>query len=425
VIIKGAMIITMNENKTIIKNGDIRIENNKITEIGKNIDVKDEEIINARGMVALPGFIKAHTHSPMTLLRGYADDLPLMKWLKEYIWPLEALLKPEDCYIGSKLACLEMIKAGITTFSDMYFYMEYVAKAVEESGIRGILSSVINDLMPENFAGISVTKRFLNKVKKSERIIPVIGPHSPYACSKETLQRAKELADEMETLIHLHVSETREEVEESKRKNGMRPIEYLNSIGLLDSNLEIAHCVWVNEKEIKLLAKNNVKVCHCPVSNMKLASGIAPLKYMLDNGLIVSLGSDGPCSNNRLDIIQEMKFCSLLQKISFEDPTLIPAEKALEMATINGARALGLDNKLGSIEVGKLADIILIDLKKPHLTPLHNIFSHIVYAAQASDIDTVICNGKVLMRNRKVLTIDEKEVIREAELTKEDLLSRK
>ncbi len=424
-LIKNAMIITMDSNRRVIKNGDIYIEDNKIIKIGKSLDIKDNEIIDAKGMAALPGFIKTHTHSSMTLLRGYADDLPLMKWLKEYIWPLEALLKPEDCYIGSKLACLEMIRAGITTFSDMYFYMNQVAKAVEDSGIRGVLSYVINDIMPENFAGMTATKRFLNQVKKSDRIIPIIGPHSPYACSKETLQKAKELADDLKTLIHIHVSETKEEIEESKKKFGLRPIEYLNSIGFLDSNLEIAHCVWVNDDEIKMLAKNNVKISHCPVSNMKLASGIAPLKHMLDNDLIVSLGSDGPCSNNRLDMIQEMKFSSLLQKVSLGDPTVIPAEKALEMATINGARALRLDNKLGSIEVGKLADIILIDLKKPHLTPLHNIFSHLVYAAQASDVDTVICNGKILMRNRKLLTLNENEIMEKAELAKEDLFGRK
>lgn len=423
-LIKNALIVTMNKDRRII-NGDILIEGNKIAKIEKNIDEKDDKIIDAKGMVALPGFINTHTHSSMTLLRGYADDLPLMKWLEEYIWPLEALLKPEDCYIGSKLACLEMIKAGITTFSDMYFHMSNVAEAVEESGIRGVLSYVINDLMPENFAGITATKRFLGETKKSERIIPIIGPHSPYACSKETLQKAKELADDLKTLIHIHVSETREEVEESKKKVGLRPIEYLNSIGLLGSNLETAHCVWADDNEIKMLAKNNVKISHCSVSNMKLSSGTSPINYMLENGLIVSIGSDGPCSNNRLDMIQEMKFCSLLQKTSFLDPTIIPAEKALEMATINGAKALGIDDKLGSLEVGKLADIILIDFRKPHLTPMHNVYSHLVYAAQASDVDTVICNGKILMRNRKVLTVDEKETMEKAELAKEDLLSRK
>ena len=414
----------MDKDKRLIKNGDILIEGNKIAKVGKNINSR-EEVIDANGMVALPGFINTHTHSSMTLLRGYADDLPLMKWLKEYIWPLESLLKPEDCYIGSKLACLEMIKAGITTFSDMYFHMTDVAKAVEESGIRGVLSYVINDLMPENFAGITATKRFLNEVKKSERIIPIIGPHSPYACSKETLQKSKELADELKTLIHMHAAETREEVEESKKKFGLRPIEYLDSIGLLGSNLEIAHCVWANDNEIKMLAKNNVKISHCSVSNMKLSSGAGPISYMLENGLIVSIGSDGPCSNNRLDMIQEMKFCSLLQKVSFIDPTAIPAEKALEIATINGAKALKLDDKLGSIEEGKLADLILIDFRKPHLTPMHNVYSHLVYAAQASDVDTVICNGKVLMKNRKVLTVDENETMEAAELAKEDLLSRK
>ena len=422
-LIKNALIVTMDKNKRVIK-GDILIESNKIIKIDKEIKVKDE-VIDASKMVALPGFINTHTHSAMTLLRGYADDLPLMKWLKDYIWPLEALLKPEDCYIGSKLACLEMIKAGITTFSDMYFHMNEVAKAVEESGIRGVLSYVINDLMPENFAGLTATKRFLNQVKKSERIIPIIGPHSPYACSKETLLKAKELAEEYKTLIHIHASETREEIEESKKKFGFKPIEYLNSIGFLSPNLEIAHCVWVDVNEIKMLAKNNVKISHCSVSNMKLSSGISPIKYMLENGLIVSSGSDGPCSNNRIDVIQEMKFCSLLQKVSFIDSTAIPAEKALEMATINGAKALGLDDKIGSIEEGKLADIILIDFNKPHLTPMYNVYSHLVYAAQASDVDTVICNGKVLMRNRKVLTFNEKEAIEKAEIAKEDLLSRK
>lgn len=420
-LIKNAMIVTMDSQRRIIKNGDILIEGNKIKEVGKNIDIRDDDVIDATKMVALPGFIKSHTHSPMTLMRGYADDLPLMTWLNDYIWPLESKLKENDCYVGGKLACLEMIKAGITTFCDIYFFMKGVSKAVKEAGIRGFLSEGMIDNLP--FGKIETAKKFLEEVQR-DGVTPIVGVHSPYACSEDTLIKAKEIAEELNTVIHIHVCETRQEIQNSLKKRGMRPIEYLNSINFLSENVLIAHCVWPSPNELRILARNNVKIAHCPVSNMKLASGVAPLKYMIENGLIISLGSDGPCSNNRLDMIQEMRFCSLLQKVSLEDPTIIPAQEALEMATINGAKALRIEDKLGSIENGKLADIILIDLEKPHLTPMYNVLSHLVYAAQASDVNTVISNGKILMRDRKVLTLNEKETMEKAELTKDDLISR-
>ena len=419
-LIKNALIVAMDNDRRVIKNGNIYIEENKIIEIGTTKN-NDSETIDAKGMVALPGFINTHCHSPMTLLRGYADDLPLMKWLTEYIWPMEKQLKPNDCYIGSKLACLEMIKSGITTFADMYFYMENIVQAVDESGIRGVLSPVINDIKPEKLWGISATKKFFENVKQSDRIIKWAGPHSPYACSEETLLKAKEIADKHKTCLHIHVSETKEEVEQSKKEKGLTPVEWLDSINFLDEHVLIAHAVWLSDREIDILSKNNVKISHCTVSNMKLASGVSPIHKMLEKNLIISLGSDGPCSNNRLDMVQEMKFCSLSQKVNINNPTVIPAVQALEMATVNGAMALGL-NDVGSIEVGKKADIILLDFKKPHLTPMYNIYSHIVYASQCSDVDTVICNGKLIMKNRKVLTIDEQEILEEMEKREEDLI---
>jgi 5-methylthioadenosine/S-adenosylhomocysteine deaminase len=425
-LIKNALIVTMDKNKRII-NGDILIEGNKITKIGK--DLKDDEIIDAKGMVALPGFVNTHGHVGMTLLRGQFDDMQLQDWLKK-CWELESKLNAENVYISSLLGCIEMIKAGITFFADMYYFGDSVFKAVNDSGIRCLFSQVIVESpyvmeFKNSEEALKILLGLINRHKNDEKNIVSAGPHAIYTCSEETLLKVKEIADENNLLVHIHLSETKKEVEDCLKNNGKRPVEYLDSLGFLSENVLAVHCCWLTEKEIKILKEREVRISHCPVSNMKLATGIAPVTKLIDNGISIGIGTDSSVSNNRLDMFQEMKIASILQKINNFNTMVLTAEKILEMATIGGAKALGIDDRLGSIEVGKLADIILIDFNKPHLTPMNNVYSHLVYAAQASDVDTVICNGKVLMKNRRVLTINENEVMEKAELAKEDLLSRK
>ncbi len=413
-------IVTMNPKREIINNGSVLIRGNSIEEVGDTKHIcskyKDEEILDAEGMVAIPGLVNSHTHSPMSLMRGYSDDLPLTEWL-EKIWEIEKKLKPKDCYYGSMLACIEMIRFGVTTFSDMYFYPNEIKKAVEESGLRSVIAAPIFSNIRKDCNLINA-KRFVKK--KTERITPALGPHSPYACTREELFGVKQLSEENDALIHIHVSETKDEVKQVKEKYGMRPVEFLDSIGLLKNNSLLAHCVWLNKGEISSINRNSSKVVHCPTSNMKLASGVAPIKNMKD--IIISLGSDGSCSNNNLDMFEEMKVAALLQKVSNLDSTLLPAKNALEMATINGAKSLGLSD-IGSIEAGKRADLVLIDFRKSHLTPLYEPISNLVYSCNGNNVNTTICNGKILMKDRE-LKLDLGKIMKKAEEIKENLINK-
>jgi len=414
-------IVTMNPREEVIKIDAIFIEENKILDIGKSSELskkyRGEETIDGEGMVALPGLIHTHTHTPMTLMRGYADDLPLMDWLQKKIWPLEAKLKPRDIYYGSLLANLEMISFGVTTFSDMYPHPEEILKAVKESGLRAVISPAIFENIDKKSSAKNAEKFLKND---SGKIKIALGPHSPYACTKEEILEVKGISEETGAIVHIHASETQEEVRQIKEKYGMRPIEFLDSLGLLTERTLLAHSIWLSDKEIGLIYKRGAKVTHCPISNMKLASGVAPIQKMKG---VVSLGSDGPSSNNNLDIFEEVKTVALLHKVHNLNPTLIPAQRALEMATINGAKALGLEKKIGSLEVGKKADLILVDFRKPHLTPVYNPVSHLVYACNGEDVDTVICDGKILMRGRKFV-LDSNKIMDEVEKIKESLLNR-
>ncbi|MCD6477958.1 MAG: amidohydrolase [Candidatus Aenigmarchaeota archaeon] len=414
-------IVTMDSQRRVIRDGAIFIEGNRILDVGRNGGLSRkysrEEIIDGSGMVAIPGLIQAHTHSPMTLMRGYADDLPLMDWLQKKIWPLEAKLKPNDIYYGSLLANLEMISFGVTTFSDMYPHPEEILKAVRKSGLRAVISPAIFEEVDKN-SNVKNAKKFLRN--ESDKIKIALGPHSPYACTKEELLEVRDISEETGAIVHIHASETQEEVRQIKEKYGMRPIEFLDSIGLLTERTLLAHSVWVSDKEINLIHKRGAKVAHCPISNTKLASGIAPIEKLKG---VVSLGSDGPSSNNNLDIFEEIKAVALLHKVHNLNPTLISAQQALEMATINGARALGLEEEIGSIETGKRADVVLVDFRKPHLTPLYNPVSHLVYACNGEDVDTVVVDGKILMRHRK-FSLDSKGIMKKVERIKEDLLRR-
>lgn len=429
VLIKDGHIITMDPQRRIFERGSVAIADGKIVAVGKNINVKADTVIDAKGKVVLPGLVNAHTHLSMTLLRGIADDMEFDPWLKTKIWPIEKHLRAEDCYVGALLGCLEMIKSGTTCFADQYFFMEDVARAVEKAGIRGVLSyGIIEQGDP---------KKRKSEIREGEklvktchgtadgRILTMFGPHAPYTCSPECLAQVKELAKKYKVGIHTHIAESKWEVEEIIKKYGKRPVEHLDAIGFLGPEVLAAHCVQLAEHEIRILRDRGVKPVHNPVSNMKIACGVSPVPEMLAAGIPVALGTDGAASNNSLDMFNEMKFAALLNKVDKFDPTVMPVQSVLEMATVNGGRALGLGENLGSLEVGKKADLILVDLRKPHLTPLRNVISHLVYSATGGDVDTVIVDGKVIMQGRRVLTLEEDKVLEEAQKVADNLLAQK
>jgi 5-methylthioadenosine/S-adenosylhomocysteine deaminase len=428
ILIKDGYVITVDPQRRIFERGSVAIEGDKIVAVGKGVKAKAETVIDARGKAILPGLINAHTHLSMTLFRGVADDMPLMEWLETKIWPIEENLTADDCYTGALLGCLEMIKSGTTCFADQYFHMKDVARAVEEAGLRGVLSRGIIELddPKKREATIKEGERLVKTChgKANGRILTMFGPHASYTCSPECLMQVKELAKKYKVGIHIHISESQDEVDKVTKKYGKRPVEHLDSIGFLGPEVLAAHCVWLAEREIAVIRERGVKPVHNPVSNMKIACGVAPVPGMLAAGIPVALGTDGAASNNSLDMFNEMKFAALLSKVHKLDPTVVPAQATLEMATINGAIALGLQDKIGSLEVGKKADIVLVDMKKPHLVPLHNVISHLVYSAVGGDVDTVIVDGKILMQGRKVLTLDEDKVLERAQKASDDLLAR-
>lgn len=412
ILIKDTTILS----DSIIK-GSVLVVDNKIEEISTNLVDKDADIvINGQNKITMPGLINTHSHVAMTLLRGVGDDQDLQTWLNEYIWPREAKLNEELVYAGSKLAMAEMIKTGTTTFNDMYFYMEKTAKAVEESGMRALLGYGMIDLFDEKKrkSELNETKKFIDKCHNTAdgRVQVAVAPHAPYTCSEEILKESKKLADTHNLKLHIHVSETKQEVTDLQKERNETPFEYLNNIGLLDENTIAAHGVWTTPEEMKILKEKDVSISHNPSSNMKLASGIAPVNNYIKNGINVGIGTDGVSSNNNLDMFSEMKLTALLQKVNTLDPKVLPAKETFDMATKNGAKALGVNS--GEIKEGKLADIILVNTNVPHMTPVRNPLSNIIYSALGTDVDTVICDGKILMENKELKTINEKEVISDA-----------
>jgi 5-methylthioadenosine/S-adenosylhomocysteine deaminase len=412
--------------ENVLHDGDrtnIHVDGNKIAGIGPKVET--DQTIDGSHHAILPGLVNTHTHAAMTLFRGFADDLLLQEWLKDKIWPLESKFVPEDIYWGTKLACLEMIRSGTTCFNDMYFHLDQQARAVEESGIRGVLSEGFVDFFQPDLSE-QLFRQSMDLIRKvqgmgCDRITPALGPHAIYTVTESSMRRFKEISDEEGLLIHIHLSETQEEVEDCRNTHGKSPVGYMKDIGFLGSNLIVAHSVWLDQSEIEMLAEAQVKVSHNPVSNMKLAVGGAlPYKEMHRAGINVSLGTDGTASNNNLDMFESMKFAALLQKFSTNDPTVLPAGEVLGMATVNGAQALGID--AGAVEVGKLADLILVDLRSPAFSPNHNLTSNLVYSANGSCVDTVICDGKLLMRDGHVE--GEEEILEGATSAAEDLVRR-
>jgi len=408
--------------KNVFVNGkrqDILIEGNKIKKIGevKKEEIENAEIIDGKNKIAIPGLINTHTHIPMTLFRGVADDLPLMEWLNNYIWPMEAKLNEEIVYWGTLLGCIEMIRSGTTTFNDMYFFLEGIAKAVDESGMRAVLAYGMIDLFDEERREreLKNAEKYINYINSlnNSRIMPALGPHAPYTCSKELLMEVNNLAKKYNVPIHIHLNETLDEIKMVKEKTGMEPFIYLNSFGFFDDVRAIAaHCVHLTDEEIKIMKQKNINVSHNPISNLKLASGVAPIPKLLAEGINVTLGTDGCGSNNNLNLFEEIKVSAILHKGVNLNPTVVKAEEAFNFATKNGAKALNI--KAGEIREGYLADIVLINLDKPYLYPKENIMSHLVYAFNGF-VDDVIIDGNIVMRDGEILTVDEEKVYEKAE----------
>jgi len=403
----------------------IGISGNTIDYIGeaKPEGYDDAYVIDGRGKLAASGMVNAHTHIAMTLLRSYADDMALMDWLQNKVWPAEAGLREGDCYIGTQLGILEMLKTGTTAFADMYFFMDETAKAVEESGIRACLSRGLtgdkydkaDERLKEN---VDLYKNWHGKA--DGRITVMLGPHAPYTCSTEYLRLLVETANTLGCRLHMHLAETEQEVKDCIKLYGKTPIAYADSLGILDRGCLIAHGVWVSPEEMDLIALKNACVAHNPQSNLKLASGIAPVEKMLSKGITVGLGTDGATSNNNLDMLEETRLAAMLHKGVTHDPLCIPASVAWDMATKQGAKCLGYDN-LGKIEVGYLADIVLYNMAGPAWHPQHDRMSQLVYAASAYDADTSIINGKVVMEKGEVKSLDAEKIYHESNLVSKRL----
>jgi len=416
-------VVTQNASRDVLRDKSIYVEDGTIGEIASKIAHEADRVIECKDKIVMPGLINTHTHLPMTLLRGYVDDMPLQEWLEKKIWPTERKLTGELSYQGALLGCLEMIRTGTTCFMDMYFFMEDVASAVKKSGLRAFLSHAIIDLFdPERAEKDRENTQRLHRFVQNlgePRIRFVLGPHAPYTCKEETLLRCKEISEKEKILIHTHIAETKKEQASFETKHGRREVEYLDKIGFLSPRLVAVHGVWLTRNEIELFRNQGVKVSHCPVSNMKLGDGgVAPLPEMFERGVTVSLGTDSASSNNCLDMFETMKICSLLHKAQRWDPTILPAQKVLDLATLGGAETLQIAEKVGSIEEGKAADIIALDLNAPNMMPIHGgdtVVSDLIYSAKGMNVSVTIVDGRLLMAEGKFQTIDEHEVYRAAQ----------
>lgn len=432
ILISGALVISPGEERPLVlPKGDIAVAGSEIVYVGPSPAPQEfrsaAKVIEGSGLIALPGLVNAHTHAAMTVFRGFADDMPLMEWLTQKIWPVEARLEADDVYWGTMLACVEMIRAGVTTFADMYFFMDETAKAVERTGIRASLSrGLIGSASGADKAlaeGRELCERWNGAC--GGRITTMLGPHAPYTCPQDFLEKVMEAASELGVGMHIHLSETEGEVRECRNLHGgMSPIELMDSYGLFEFPVLAAHCVHVSERDIEILSAKGVGVAHNPGCNMKIASGIAPVPKMLKAGVRVGLGTDGAASNNNLDLLEEARIAAFLHKLASNDPTVLAAPEALYLATLGSARALRLEAQVGTLERGKKADIILMDSTGPHMHPHHDMISHIVYSARSSDVRTVIIDGKVVMEDGVLTVVDEKEVLARAEERAQALVRR-
>jgi len=419
IVIQGGTLLTMVEGDSPIHDALLTIRGNRIMDIrsGRHPDPSDAEIIDARDGIILPGLVNAHGHTAMTLFRGFADDLPLKEWLFTKIFPAEsAFLNPDSVYWGALLGCLEMIASGTTTISDGYFYQDATAKAFQKAGIRALVAQGVIDFpapgVPDPAENLDVGRRFIERwLHGPDRIRPGLFCHSLTTCSERTLQGAMQISRDFHVPLQIHLSETKAEVDEVFSRTGTRPVFYLDALALLSENLIAVHGVHLQDEEIERMGLRRTGVVHCPESNMKLASGVARTSRMVEAGIPLGIGTDGAASNNNLDLFREMDTAAKLGKVYTLNPTNMGAGTVLKMATLWGARILGLEQEIGTLEVGKKADVIVVDLRSPHLTPLYHPLSSLVYSASGGDVKDVIVDGKILMKDRKMTQLDGEEIM--------------
>jgi 5-methylthioadenosine/S-adenosylhomocysteine deaminase len=420
IVVENGTILTMDAKHTTIERGQLGLSGDTIAYMGPvgAREVRGTRVIDAGGGIIMPGLVNGHTHAAMTLFRGLADDLPLMEWLNSYIFPVERRLDASFVYAGTLLACAEMILGGTTTFCDMYLFEKEVARAARKAGMRALVGEVLYDFDSPNYGpiekGLEYTEELILEWRQDPLISIAVEPHALFTCSPELLRASHEKALRYGVPLITHLSETIAEVQEVKQRYGVKPVEHLKSLDLLGPHLIVDHAVHLDEKEIAMLAESDVKIIHNPESNMKLASGVAPVPRLLQAGITVGLGTDGCASNNNLDLFSEMDTAAKLHKVMTGDTTVMDAELVLRMATIEGAKALGLAKLVGSVEIGKKADIIVLDTRKPHLTPMFRPCSHLVYAAKGHDVSHVIINGRLVMEERRLLTLNLTEIMASA-----------
>ncbi len=430
-IVAGDYVVTMERNADVVKEGAVAVDDGIIVAVGRYEELaaryRARQLIDGDDRVVLPGLINGHTHAAMTLLRGVADDRELMDWLNNYIFPTERrFVDAEFVRVGTELACWEMIRGGTTTFVDMYYFPDSVARAVENCGLRVLVGPSVIDQKSPDASGADESLRlasdFVTRWKgRNNRILPIIAAHAIYTLKPEQLVAIRAKAQELGVPISIHLSESRYEVDYSQRNFGTTPVKHLEGLDFFEGPTIGAHVIWPTSEEIPILARRRVGVIHNPTSNMKISSGIAPVAQMLREGVAVGLGTDGAATNNDLDMWEEMRLAAFLQKVSTMDPQVVPARTALHMATLGGAQAIGLADQIGALTVGRRADLIQVSLADLHFTPLYDVVSHLVYVADEQDVVTVIVDGKLLMRERKVLSVDEERVRREADAIAEKI----
>jgi len=430
-IIRGGTVVTMDGSHRVIEDGAVAVKGGRVVAVDDTADIDRRyaarEVINAVGKVVIPGLINGHTHVPMTLFRGIADDMDLQEWLTKYIFPAEAKNVTEDFVrVGTRLGLAEMLRSGTTTYCDMYYFEDAIADETFKAGMRGVLGETVIDFpVADNKTydqALAYVERYVNRWKGNSLIVAAIAPHAPYTVSEEHLKAARAFSDRTGAPIVIHISETKREVDDSIKAKGASPVDYLNRIGFLNNRVIAAHMVWPSDGELDLLKKSGVGIVHNPQSNMKLASGVAPVPKMLRENLPVGLGTDGAASNNDLNLWEEMDSAAKLHKLISNDPKVVSAEEAFEMATIRGARALHLEKEIGSIEKGKRADLVIVDLESLNQTPSYNIYSDLVYATKAGDVRTVIIEGRVVMRDRRLLTLNEETIKADARRYRERII---
>ncbi len=422
--VAGGTVVTMDGARAIYEDGAVVVKGDAIVAVGPRTELESKydaaQTIDAKGTLVLPGFINGHTHVPMTLFRGLHDDVTLNDWLYKYIFPAEAKnVNEEFVRWGTRLAAAEQIRAGVTTFADMYYFEDAVAEETKAAGMRGVVGETFIDFpAPDNkneAEMLAYTEKFLKKWQGDPLIHAAVAPHSIYTCSQKTLQDSAALARKYHAPILIHVAEMKKEWDDSEKQNGMSPVQYLDKIGALGPDVVAAHCIFVDDADRKILAQRQVGCVHNPSSNMMLASGVAPVPELRAAGVAVGLGTDGPAgSNNDLDLMEEIDLAAKLAKISRKDPLALNAKAVVEMATIDGAKALHMEKEIGSLETGKKADLILISLDEPNAVPMFDIYAQLAYALKGSDVQTVIIGGHIVMRDSKLLTIDEEQVLAKA-----------